>query len=223
MAADAASNAAARVRPSQEDLDRLDEPAADHTWHDKPELSKDRMKGKFHEYYKGNPKEDAKAAGSEGASEAHPGGSSDPRDLAGTAAREGQTGGSTGVNAGGGAATAADTLKQKVNENVDDDTKEKAKQRKEEYRRRVREYFNRKVPQERRDQVVWRFKVCRIPRFMPQTQANTVPRKWFLSVSSIPIMTVPSGLFSTWPRSMVTMQTGWLGAVPTPSRVLGLA
>jgi hypothetical protein len=161
MAGDAATNAAARVRPSQEDIAQIDHPAQDNTWHDAPDMSKDSMKGKLQDYYKGNPKEDARAAASEGASAAHPSGSSDPRDLAATAAHDGQTGASSGVNATGGASAAKDALKRNVNENVDDETKEKARARRDEYRERTKNYFSRKVPQERREQTIWRLKVCR--------------------------------------------------------------
>jgi hypothetical protein len=160
MAGDAATNAAARVRPSQEDLAQLDHPAQDNTWHDAPDMSKDTVKGRLQNYYKGNPKEDVRAAAAEGTSSAHPSGSTDPKDLAATAAHDRQTGASSGANVLGGAATAKDALKRNVNENVDEETKEKARARREEYRERTRNYFSRKVPQERRDQTVWRLKVC---------------------------------------------------------------
>lgn len=158
MAGDAATNAAARVRPSQEDLAQLDHPAQDNTWHDAPDMSKDAVKGRLQNYYKGNPKEDVRAAAAEGTSSAHPSGSTDPKDLAATAAHDRQTGAASGANVLGGAATAKDALKRNVNENVDEETKEKARARREEYRERTRNYFSRKVPQERRDQTVWRLK-----------------------------------------------------------------
>jgi len=128
-------------------------------------MSKGAMKDKFHDYYKGNPKEDVKAATSEGTSQAHPNGSSDPRDLAATAARDRQTGASSGVNAVGGAVAAKDALKRNVHENIDDETKDKARARKDEYRERTKNYFSRKVPQERRDQTIWRLKVSQSKRF----------------------------------------------------------
>ncbi|KAL2188535.1 hypothetical protein L209DRAFT_226429 [Thermothelomyces heterothallicus CBS 203.75] len=158
IAGDAATNAAARVRPSQEDLEQIDRPAQDNTWHDAPDMSKEGLKGKLQNYYKGNPKEDARAAISAATSEAHPSGSSDPRDLANTAAHDGQTGASSGVNATGGAAAAKDSLKRNVDENVDEETKEKARARHDEYRERARIYFSRKMPQERREQTIWRLK-----------------------------------------------------------------
>ncbi len=116
------------------------------------------MKGTLQNYYKGDPKEDARAAAAEGTSTAHPTGSSNPRELASTAAQDRLRGESSGVNAIGGAVAAADTLKHRVNENVDQETKDKARDKHNEYRERTREYFSRKMPQERRDQTVWRLK-----------------------------------------------------------------
>jgi hypothetical protein len=150
VAGDAATNAAARVRPSEEDLAQVDYPAQDNTWHKAPDMPKGSMKDKFHQYYKGSPKEDVKAAGAQGTSGAHPSGSTDPRDLASTVAHDRQTGASSGINAVGGAATAKDALRRNVDAHVDDETKEKAKARRDEYRERTRNYFNSKMPQERR-------------------------------------------------------------------------
>jgi len=149
MAGDAATNAAARVKPSQEDLNQIDRPAQDNTWHEAPKINKDALKGKAQGLYKGNPKEDAKDAAAHGASMAQNGG-------AGTL---------TG-NAQGGAYAAANTLQQKTDANIDQDTKDKtqeakdtAKEKKEEYRARAKEYLQKKMPQDRRDQTIWRLKV----------------------------------------------------------------
>jgi Family of unknown function (DUF5923) len=160
MAGDAATHAATRVKPSNEDLAQMDRPAQDNTWHDTPDFSKDTMKNKFQGIYKGNPKEDVKAAASEGTSTAHPTGSSDPSALAGAAAQDRQVGGSSGIDAYGGANAAANTLQSKVDANLDQETKDKARSRAEEYRARTREYLSKKMPQERREQTIWRLKVC---------------------------------------------------------------
>ncbi|KAJ4304253.1 hypothetical protein N0V88_001866 [Collariella sp. IMI 366227] len=158
MAGDAATKTADRVRPNQDDLAQIDAPAQDHTWHDAPDFSKGTMKDKFHQYYKGNPKDDAKAAAREGTSHAHPDGSSDPRDVASAAAYDRQTGANSGVNATGGAMAAKDALRRNVDQNVDNETKDKARARRDEYRERTRNYFSRKMPQERREQTIWRLK-----------------------------------------------------------------
>lgn len=47
IAADASQKAANQVRPSEEKLAQIDEPAEENTWHEKPNISKDDIKGKF--------------------------------------------------------------------------------------------------------------------------------------------------------------------------------
>lgn len=158
IAGDAASNAANRVRPDQDDLARIDAPAQDNVWHDTPDLSKDTMKQQFQSVYKGNPKEDIKDAANAGVSTAHPTGSTDARGLAETAAHDQRTGGASGINATAGASNAINTGLQRLDDNIDDETKDKARQKKEEYRVRTKEYLKKKMPEERRDQVIWRLK-----------------------------------------------------------------
>jgi len=141
MAGDAATNAAARVKPSQEDLNQIDRPAQDNTWHEAPKINKEALKGKAQGFYKGNPKEDAKDVAAQGASVAQNGGAGNSTD-----------------NAQSGTYAAANTLQQKADENIDQETKDKAKEKKEEYRRRAKEYLQKKMPQDRRDQTIWRLK-----------------------------------------------------------------
>ena len=159
MGADAASKAANKARPDEEALRNMDRPADDHTWHDAPDFSKDNLKKQAQGVYGGNPKEDLKQAKNEAASNAHPDGSSNPKDVAKTAARDQQTGGSSGVDAKQGLSAGANALKKRVDANVNDDTKEDARRKKEEYRARTKDYFKQKVPEERRDQIIWRLKV----------------------------------------------------------------
>ncbi|KAK5664336.1 hypothetical protein OQA88_558 [Cercophora sp. LCS_1] len=158
MAGDAATNAAARVKPSQEDLAQIDRPAEDNTWHEAPQLNKDALKSKAQRLYKGDPKKDAQDVANQATSQAHPTGSSDPHSLAATAVPDHQTGAASGVNAQAGANAALNVAQKKLDENLDDETREKAKAKRDEYRARVKEYFNKKVPQERRDQTIWRLK-----------------------------------------------------------------
>lgn len=47
IAADASQKAANQVRPSQEDLSQIDQPAEDNVWHEKPNINKDDLKSKF--------------------------------------------------------------------------------------------------------------------------------------------------------------------------------
>lgn len=168
MAGDAAGNAANRLKPGQDDLAQLDRPAEDNTWLDRPDFSGDNLKKKAQGLYKGNITQDVKSAAAQGIQTAHPSGSSDPHDLANTAAHDRQTGGSSGVDAVGGAHAAKTALKEKIESNVDDDTKQAANAKAREYRERVRKYFGNKVPQERREQIIWRLKVCRVNRAAPQ-------------------------------------------------------
>ena len=151
MAGDAASNAANKVRPSDEQLSQMDRPAEDNTWHDKPDLSKDNLKKQAQGIYGGNPIEDAKdvaTAGADGAGVPTRGNQATTPDPTTQA----------NVDRVAGQHAAKNVAEQKIDSKVDPETKEKIKERNEEYRRRTREYLNKKMPQERKDQAVWRLK-----------------------------------------------------------------
>lgn len=146
---DAAANAAGKVRPSGEQLEQIDQPAADNTWHETPDLSKDSLKSQAKNIYGGNPKKDVRDIAHAGTNAADRTGSdvaspnlSDPSNYDRVA----------GQNA------AKSVVQDKINNNVNPETKENIKQRNEEYKRRVREYMNKKMPAERRDQTIWRLK-----------------------------------------------------------------
>ncbi|KAI1306653.1 hypothetical protein F5Y03DRAFT_354094 [Xylaria venustula] len=138
IAADAATNTASKVRPSEDKLSQIDAPADDNTWHDAPDFSKENVRSQLQSVYKKNPTEDANDAANrtlEGARQ--PDGSLDPQ---------------------AGVQTARGVASQKINENISEEDREAAKNTAAEYRRRTREYLNKKVPQERREQTVWRLK-----------------------------------------------------------------
>ncbi|KAL6864235.1 hypothetical protein J3F83DRAFT_154506 [Trichoderma novae-zelandiae] len=202
MVGDGATNVASRVRPSDEELRHMDEPAPDNTWHEKPELSKEDLKNQVRGIYKGDPKKDAKDVASAAAGNALPQGGVNSQ--AGAAPQGGdipqvrvspdigaapqygmapQAGGipqsvhpqgvttdtnqvnpssafnsGSGVNPSSGVNTAQHVVNQKLDQNLDDETKEKVKRQNEEYRRKTREYLKKKMPQERRDQVIFRLK-----------------------------------------------------------------
>ncbi|RBQ74565.1 hypothetical protein VDGD_05724 [Verticillium dahliae] len=158
IAGDAATNAASQVRPSQEQLDDIDRPAEDNTWHDAPDFSKDNMRKQAQGLYKGDAKKDLKDVATAGNQAAHPTGSSDPNDLAQATARDQQQGTNSGVNAQAGVSNAKQTLQDKVDKNVNPETQEQIKKSKEEYRRKARDYLSKKVPENRRDQTIWRLK-----------------------------------------------------------------
>ncbi|KAI0427354.1 hypothetical protein F5Y09DRAFT_316463 [Xylaria sp. FL1042] len=138
IAGDAATNAASKVRPSEEKLSQIDMPAEDNTWHETPDFSKENVRSQLQSVYKKAPTEDAKDAANttiEGARQ--PDGTLDPQ---------------------AGAQTASGVASEKIDANVSEEDREASKKAAAEYRRRAREYLNKKVPQERRDQTVWRLK-----------------------------------------------------------------
>jgi len=123
MAADAASNAANKVRPPGEALADIDAPAQDNTWHDAPDFSKDNIKKQVQGTYKNNVNSDSKVAQADT--------TADAKNLA--------------TNPDQATAVAGE---------VGDAAKAKAQ----EQRARTKEYLKRKVPQDRRDQTIFRLK-----------------------------------------------------------------
>lgn len=112
MAGDASQAAANKVRPSEDQLSQIDQPAEDGVWHEKPDFAghKDQLKSKFRRN-KGD-----------GASEVS----------------------STGGAAGG------DVGSQASRKSVKDRAREASG--------KAKEYLSEKVPQQRRDQAIWRLK-----------------------------------------------------------------
>lgn len=138
MAGDAAANAATKVKPSEEKLNQLDMPADDNTWHEAPNVSKENFRSQLQGVYKSNPSADARDTANtsiEGARQ--PDGTLNPQ---------------AGIQAGTGA------VSEKIDANISEEDRETAKKAAAEYRRKAREYLNKKVPQERRDATVWRLK-----------------------------------------------------------------
>ncbi|KIV87776.1 hypothetical protein PV11_03298 [Exophiala sideris] len=144
MAGDAAQKAAAKVNPSEDQLNQIDEPAEDNTWHDAPDLSRENLKGQAKDTFNKNSPiqpEHVKGAMRQGQETADQHPSNDPRDA-----------GSAGIK------NAAQNLKQTAKENTPDEHKEKAQETKDAAAQRTKNYVNRKIPQERRDQTVYRLK-----------------------------------------------------------------
>ncbi|KAH0007337.1 hypothetical protein KCU78_g11826, partial [Aureobasidium melanogenum] len=149
MAGDAAQKAANKVNPSEDELNQIDEPAEDNTWHDVPDLSKDNLKNQAKAKYneqKPFSRDEAKGALGDATQAAHPGGSRDPADVADLARRDQQQGGNSGVDATKGAMEGADRLQQKARENVPQETQDRAR----ETRERTNNYLKEKLPKERR-------------------------------------------------------------------------
>ncbi|PKX92530.1 uncharacterized protein P174DRAFT_421582 [Aspergillus novofumigatus IBT 16806] len=134
MAGDVSQQAADRVRPSQEQLSQVDQPAEENVWHEKPDIPKEQLKSRFQKS-----KEEA-------------------GDVANTATQS-ATGGqdpatAKDVDVQAGVSSAA----QKAKEKVPEDVSEKAKSRAQELKERTRSYMEQKMPKERREQVIWRLK-----------------------------------------------------------------
>ncbi|ATY60117.1 hypothetical protein A9K55_006343 [Cordyceps militaris] len=141
MAGDAAGNAAGRLRPSEDDLAQIDQAAEDNTWHEAPKFSKADLKKQAQGLYKGNAKQDVQDVANSAKAAAAPA-SGDARDA----------------NVAAGHSAAMSTLQQKLDKNVDPETQEKIKQKNAEQRRKAKEYFNKKMPTERKDQIIFRLK-----------------------------------------------------------------
>ncbi|KAF2026892.1 hypothetical protein EK21DRAFT_115391 [Setomelanomma holmii] len=154
IAGDAAQNTANKVKPSEHQLQNLDRPADDNTWHDTPDLSKEKLRQQAKQNLpfgsRGEAKQEAKETVGDINQAAHPEGSRDPRDTAQRGAHEGQTGKSTGLNAQG----ALNVAKSKVDQNVSEEDKDQARAR----RDQLNNYLKNKMPEERRDQTIWRLK-----------------------------------------------------------------
>lgn len=157
MAGDAATKAASKVKPSDEQLAQIDHPADHNTWHDVPNLSADKLKNQFMSSIgrkapasQGDLQDAAGAAGQA----AHPDGSQDPVDAVAMASQDQQQGTSSGVDAQAGIQASISTLRDRAADNIPDEPKNKIRQARE----KTMNYLSSKMPQERREQVIWRLK-----------------------------------------------------------------
>jgi len=176
IAGDAATKAANKVNPSEEQLSQIDKPAEDNVWHDVPDMSTNNIKSQIKSTYnkKGPVKTDDLKDAAGNASEAtNPDGSRDPTDAAVYAQQDQQQGTNSGLDAQSGIQSGVTTLKQRADENIPEETKEQARLRRE----RTRKYLQSKMPEERRDQTIWRLRkmVVEIQGHPDYTQAiNTL-------------------------------------------------
>lgn len=144
MAGDAAQTAANKVNPDESRLKQIDEPAEDNTWHDVPDLSRDNIKQQASQTYNQNKpfsRDEAAQAAREGADTAQQHPSSDNRE-----------------SGKAGASAVADRLKAKADQNIPDETQEQAIKAKETAKTNTKNYLGKKMPQERREQTIWRLK-----------------------------------------------------------------
>ncbi|CAF9908387.1 hypothetical protein IMSHALPRED_006659 [Imshaugia aleurites] len=155
IAGDAAQKTATKINPSEDDLNQIDEPAEDNTWHDLPSASNLKSQAKD-QYNKQKPfsRNDLQNAAGDATQAAHPSGSRDPADAAMLEAESRDQGTDSGMDPNAGANTAMDNLRGQASANVPDETKDKARNARE----RTKNYMREKVPKERRDQTIFRLK-----------------------------------------------------------------
>jgi len=163
IAGDAARKAADKVNPSEEALSQIDESAEDNTWHDVPDLSLGNLKSQLKSQYaqnkpfsRGDVQDAARTAQDTGISHAQNVPTSDDK-----------TPGDLNVPAGAqeGARAGVDALKSNAQQNVPDEAqdraremKDRARETKENVAQRSKDYLKQKMPQERRDQTMWRLR-----------------------------------------------------------------
>lgn len=144
IAGDAAQNVASKVNPSEDRLRQIDDPAEDNTWHDVPDLSRENIRNQARDVYSKNKpfgREDVDTAIQHGADTAqqHP-------------TQDDRAAGQAGLQA------AAGHLQAQAEQNIPEERKEDARNAKSAAVQNTKNYMNKKVPQERRDQTIWRLK-----------------------------------------------------------------
>lgn len=157
IAGDAATEAAKKVNPSDEQLSQIDKPADDNTWHDVPDMSAGNIKSQIKDQYntqKPFSKGDLRDAAGNANQAANPEGSRDPAHTAELARHEQQIGANTAIDGQAGVENGAATLRQRASENVPEETKDRARQR----QSQTKNYLSKKMPEERREQTIWRLK-----------------------------------------------------------------
>ena len=155
MVGDAATYVAGRANPPEEQLAQIDQAAEDNTWHEAPNLSAGNIKSQMKAVYdKHKPfgRETAQNVATE-ASQATSG-STDPVDTANAIAN----GNVDKADVAAGATTGARNLKEQASANVPEDTKERAQAKRHQLSQSTKNYLSGKMPQERREQTVWRLK-----------------------------------------------------------------
>ena len=157
IAGDAAQKTATKINPSEDRLNQIDEPAADNTWHDVPDLSPANLKAQARDQYnKQKPlsRNDLQNAAGDATQAAHPGDSRDPADAAALEADARNQGTASGMDPQAGANNALGNLRGTASQNVPDETKDRARDTK----NRTADYMKNKLPKERREQTVFRLK-----------------------------------------------------------------
>ena len=138
-------------------MNQVDRPAEGNTWHDTPDLSRQNLKEQAkNQFNRQKPvdRQELRDVAGDATQNAHPDGSRDPRDAGRLAAHDRQNDTSSGVDGRSGAAAGIESLKAKASANVPDETKDRGRQ----VANQTRDYVDRKLPQERRHQAIYRLK-----------------------------------------------------------------
>jgi hypothetical protein len=170
MAGDAATNAASSARPSEEQLAQIDRPAEDNTWHEAPAFSKANWKQQAQGVFKKK-----KADGSSGTA-------ADGTATAATAVPVEQHGAPSAAGTQGPPPSGVE---------VGADAKEASQKKTNEYQAKLKAYLSKKMPQERRDQTVWRLKVSTTHPYL-MTLSLTKDRKWLSNANNTRTISVLS-------------------------------
>ncbi|KAG0129171.1 hypothetical protein HOY82DRAFT_611140 [Tuber indicum] len=155
IAGDAATKTASRISPTEDQLRQMDNPAPDHQWVDAPNLSRENFRSQVRSQFNQNkPVPRGEAIGS--ATQAtDPHGSRDTRDATTrTTHDERKNRDAGGLDASSGIRGGAEEVRQRAQDNVP----EGQKQRVPEHMERASNYMQNKMPQERREQVIFRLK-----------------------------------------------------------------
>jgi len=139
IAADASSTVTQKIRPNQDRLKNIDEPARDHTWHESPP-SMGEIK-KFLKSTVPGVSEDQSTGGIKGTADEHAN-QTNRNDIDQTT----------------GATASLQSAKERVSNQIPDEHKEKAREVRDSTKARTKDYLNDKIPQERRDQTIYRLK-----------------------------------------------------------------
>ena len=161
MAGDAAQKAADRVNPSQAQLSQIDHAAEDNTWHDVPDLSRGNIKSQAQGMYNKNKpfsRNEMMDVAGDANQAASPNNSRDPADTADMTARDQRYGTDSGVDANQGVQAGLQSMRDRASDNVPDETKDRARGMAENTKSRTKGYLSEKLPQERRDQTIYRLK-----------------------------------------------------------------
>lgn len=153
IAGDVAVKTATKVKPSDEQLAQIDQPAADNTWLDSPDISASQLKNKITSA-KSTAGDAASDAVGDASAVAHPEGSRDPGDTASRIREDKQRGRDSAVDVGDGMQAGAATLRQRTAQNVPEGTKESTQRNMD----RAKHYLSAKMPPERREQTIWRLR-----------------------------------------------------------------